>query len=126
MRVGELCDLEGDAVTLIGEAHWLRIPVGKFHNDRYGPLHPHLVELIARYRIDTPPHAHGRLPSGQNGVLDRYAVQRWIDVIAKQAGIGHVHLHRLRHTLATGHPGNQPGYVDRSNRRAPRTLDRWT
>jgi Phage integrase family len=34
-------------------------------------------------------------------VLDRYAVQRWIDVIAKRAGIGHVHPHRLRHTLAT-------------------------
>ncbi len=101
MRVGELCDLEGDAVTLIGDAHWLRIPVGKLHNDRYVPLHPHLVELIATYRADTTPHAHGRLLSGQNGVLDRYAVQRWIDVIAKQAGIGHVHPHRLRHTLAT-------------------------
>jgi integrase len=101
MRVGELCDLEADAVTLIGEAHWLRIPVGKLHNDRYVPLHPHLVELIAKYRTDTPPHAHGRLLSGQNGKLDRYAVQRWIDSIAKRAGIGHVHPHRLRHTLAT-------------------------
>jgi integrase len=101
MRVGELCDLEADAVTLIGDAYWLRIPVGKLHNDRYVPLHPHLVELIATYRSDTPPHAHGRLLSGQNGVLDRYAVQRWIDMIAKRAGIGHVHPHRLRHTLAT-------------------------
>jgi integrase/recombinase XerC len=34
MRVGELCDLEADAVTLIGDAYWLRIPVGKLHNDR--------------------------------------------------------------------------------------------
>ena len=101
MRVGELCDLEADAVTLIGEAYWLRIPVGKLHNDRYVPLHPHLVELIAAYRADTPPHAHGRLLSGQNGVLDRSAVQRWIDSVAKRAGIGHVHPHRLRHTLAT-------------------------
>jgi integrase len=101
MRVGELCDLEADAVTLIGDAYWLRIPVGKLHNDRYVPLHPHLVELIAAYRTDTPPHAHGRPLSGQNGVLDRYAVQRWIDMIAKRAGIGHVHPHRLRHTLAT-------------------------
>ena len=101
MRVGELCDLEADAVTLIGEAYWLRIPVGKLHNDRYVPLHPHLVELIAAYRADTPPHAHGRLLSGQNGVLDRYADQRWIDSVAKRAGIGHVHPHRLRHTLAT-------------------------
>ncbi len=46
MRVGELCGLEADAVTLIGDAHWLRVPVGKLHNDRYVPLHPLLVELI--------------------------------------------------------------------------------
>ena len=50
MRVGELCDLEADAVTVIGDAHWLRIPLGKLHNDRYVPLHPHLVELLAEYR----------------------------------------------------------------------------
>ena len=101
MRVGELCDLDADAGTLIGEAYWLRIPVGKLRNDRYVPLHPHLVELLATYRTETPPHAHGRLLSGQNGVLDRYAVQRWIDAVAKRAGIGRVHPHRLRHTLAT-------------------------
>ena len=101
MRVGELCDLEADAVTVIGDAHWLRIPVGKLHNDRYVPLHPHLVELLAAYQAATPPHSHGRLLSGQNGPLDRYAVQRWITAITKRAGIGHVHPHRLRHTLAT-------------------------
>jgi integrase len=101
MRVGELCDLEADAVTQIGDSHWLRIPVGKLHNDRYVPLHPHLVELIAAYQAETPPQSHGRLLSGQNGRLDRYAVQRWITAVAKRAGIGHVHPHRLRHTLAT-------------------------
>jgi site-specific recombinase XerD len=37
MRVGELCALEADAVVRIGETHWLRIPVGKLHNDRYIP-----------------------------------------------------------------------------------------
>ena len=26
MRVGELCDLSADAVMIIGDAHWLRIP----------------------------------------------------------------------------------------------------
>jgi integrase len=101
MRVGELCDLDADAVTQIGDSHWLRIPVGKLHNDRYVPLHPHLVELIATYQREVPPHAHGRLLSGQNGPLDRYAVQRWITAVAVRAGIGHVHPHRLRHTLAT-------------------------
>jgi integrase len=34
MRVGELCTLEADAVVMIGATHWLRIPVGKLHNDR--------------------------------------------------------------------------------------------
>ena len=46
MRVGELCALEIDAVVLIGEIHWLRIPVGKLHNNRYIPLHPQLVEML--------------------------------------------------------------------------------
>ncbi|HYA44611.1 MAG TPA: tyrosine-type recombinase/integrase, partial [Acidimicrobiales bacterium] len=101
MRVGELCDLEDDAVTRIGEAYWLRIPLGKLRNDRYVPLHPHLAELIGDYQRAYGPHAHGRLLSGAHGPLNRYAVQRWLDAIAKRAGIGHVHPHRLRHTLAT-------------------------
>ena len=101
MRVGELCDLEADAVTVIGDAPWLRIPIGKLHNDRYVPLHPHLVELLAAYRQTHSAHAHGRLLSGEQGPLTRSAVQRWIDTITRRAGISHVHPHRLRHTLAT-------------------------
>jgi integrase len=101
MRVGELCGLEADAVTLIGDAHWLRVPLGKLHNDRYVPLHPHLVELLAVYRRSYGAHDHGRLLSGEQGPLNRYAVQRWITAIARRAGIGHVHPHQLRHTLAT-------------------------
>ena len=46
LRVGELCDLARDAVVFINDRHWLRVPVGKLHNDRYIPLHPQLVELI--------------------------------------------------------------------------------
>jgi integrase len=101
MRVGELCGLEADAVTLIGDAHWLRIPLGKLHNDRYVPLHPHLVDLLDTYRRIHGIHPHGRLLSGQQGPLNRYAVQRWITAIATKAGIGHVHPHQLRHSLAT-------------------------
>jgi integrase/recombinase XerD len=78
MRVGELCGLEADAVTLIGDAHWLRVPLGKLRNDRYVPLHPHLVELLALYRRSYGAHDHGRLLSGEQGPLNRYAVQRWI------------------------------------------------
>jgi hypothetical protein len=102
MRVGELCDLEPDAVTMIGDAPWLRIPVGKLHNDRYVPLHPHLVELIADYRRAADgPHTPGRLLSGEHGPLNRSVVSRWIDGVTRRAGIGHISPHRLRHTLAT-------------------------
>jgi integrase len=101
MRVGELCGLEADAVTVIGDGHWLRIPVGKLHTDRYVPLHPHLVDLLAEYRRTHGPHPHGRLLSGAQGPLNRCAVQRWIDAVTRRAGLGHIHPHRLRHTLAT-------------------------
>jgi len=101
MRVGELCELDADAVTRIGDSHWLRVPVGKLHNDRYVPLHPQLVALLDDYCRAYGPHPHGRLLSGQQGPLNRYAVQRWITAIAKRAGVGHIHPHRLRHTLAT-------------------------
>ena len=47
LRAGELCELEADAVVGIGDGHWLRVPVGKLRNDRYVPLHPQLVELLA-------------------------------------------------------------------------------
>jgi hypothetical protein len=30
----------------IGSAYWLRIRIGKLHNDRYIPLHPQLKELL--------------------------------------------------------------------------------
>jgi site-specific recombinase XerD len=50
LRVGEFTALRADAVVLIGAAHWLHVPVGKLHEDRYLPLHPHLVTLIDDYR----------------------------------------------------------------------------
>jgi site-specific recombinase XerD len=102
MRVGELCDLEADAVTIMNNEAWLRIPVGKLHNDRYIPLHPHLVELIAQYQASDGPFTPGRLLSGVEGPLNRYAVDRWVKTTARRAGLTtNVHPHRLRHTFAT-------------------------
>jgi integrase len=101
MRVGELCDLEADAVTIIGGAHWLRIPVGKLHNDRYVPLHPELVTLLDTLSRSDGPRHPGRLLAGAQGPLNRHAVTRWVNTVARRAGIGHVHPHQLRHTLAT-------------------------
>jgi integrase len=102
MRVGELCDLESDAVTIMNNEAWLRIPVGKLHNDRYVPLHPHLVGLIGEYQASDGPFTPGRLLSGAEGPLNRYAVDRWTKSIARRAGLTtNVHPHRLRHTFAT-------------------------
>ncbi len=102
MRVGELCALEADAVVLIGVGHWLRIPVGKLHNDRYIPLHPHLVELLADWQATRAPDDTGLLLVTEAGrPLSRHVVTRMLNRITKAAGLPHVHPHQLRHTLAT-------------------------
>lgn len=96
LRASELCDLQADAVGRIGGAWWLRVPVGKLRNDRYIPLHPGLVELLAdwepgqRFLIELD----GR-------PLDRHRVGRIVRRVARTAGLDHVHPHQLRHTLAT-------------------------
>jgi integrase/recombinase XerD len=101
LRVSELCDLAVDAVTLIGEGHWLKVPLGKLGNDRYIPLHPQLVELIVDYLARRGSDTSGRLLSKASRPLDRHMVTRILDRMATAAGIGHVHPHQLRHTLAT-------------------------
>lgn len=102
MRSGELCALGDDAMVKIGETHWLRIPVGKLHNDRYVPLLPALVDLITEYRKLRGPSRSGKLVERDNGTpFDRRTVHRYVATVAKRAGVGHVHPHQLRHTLAT-------------------------
>ena len=56
LRASELCHLDADAVTLIGDAYWLRVPVGKLRNDRFIPLHPDLVTLLAKWTADNADH----------------------------------------------------------------------
>jgi integrase len=103
LRSGELCDLDADAVVLIGDGHWLRVPVGKLRNDRYVPLHPDLVTLFADWTAANADHirAHRRLVADHRGTIDRHLVRRIVRRVARAAGIGHVHPHQLRHTLAT-------------------------
>lgn len=101
MRVGELCELEADAVNIMGNEAWLRIPVGKLHNDRFIPLQPFLVDLIGQYQASNGPFTPGRLLSGRDGPLNRHAVARWVNTVARRAGVEGVHPHKLRHTLAT-------------------------
>jgi integrase len=103
MRVGELTNLDADPVVRIGDHHWLHVPVGKLRNDRYVPLHPELVELIAAWQANNAARiaSTGRLLTDQVSAVDRHRVTRMVRRIAKRAGIGHVHPHQLRHTLAT-------------------------
>jgi site-specific recombinase XerD len=100
MRAGELADLEADAVVQIGTGHWLRIPLGKLRNDRYVPLHPELVTLLADWTAASLQHIrrHKRLVADHRGPLDRYVIGRIVARVGRAAG---VHPRRLRHTLAT-------------------------
>ena len=100
MRVSELCGLEADAMVHIGDTHWLRVPIGKLHNDRYVPLHPILVELL-HTRAMLPTDSTGRLLSRDGRPLSRHTITRMCRLVARRAGISHVHPHRFRHTLAT-------------------------
>ena len=102
IRSGELSGLDDDAMVLIGDIHWLRIPVGKLHNDRYVPLLPMLVELIDHHHATRPPPRSGRLVERDDGrPFDRRTIHRYVTAVAKRAGVGPVHPHQLRHTLAT-------------------------
>jgi site-specific recombinase XerD len=102
MRVGELSGLQDDAVVRKGDGYRLHIPVGKLHNDRYVPLHPMLVDLIGEYRAVRGRSRSGYLLERDDGrPFDRRTVHRYVASVAKRAGVGHVHPHQLRHTLAT-------------------------
>jgi site-specific recombinase XerD len=102
LRVGEFTALAADAVMLIGAGHWLHVPVGKLHDDRYLPLHPHLVTLIGDYRTAHVSDQHPLLLPRENGrPLDRHTVTRLINKAGAAAGLPHIHPHQLRHTLAT-------------------------
>jgi integrase len=102
MRAGELGGLRDDAMYRIGDTYWLRIPLGKLHNDRSVPLHPMLVGLINDYRAWRGPTDTGLLVErDDHQPFDRRTIHRYVQAVARRAGIGHVHPHQLRHTLAT-------------------------
>ncbi len=102
MRAGELVDLEADAVVRIGEAYWLRIPIGKLRNDRYVPLHPELVELLGAWTAANVDHIRRehRLVADHRGPLDRHLIGRIVKRVGRSCEV-RVHPHQLRHTLAT-------------------------
>jgi site-specific recombinase XerD len=103
LRKGEFLRLQMDSVVQIGDTFWLRVPLGKLHNDRYVPLHPEVKALLDEYvrqrgvglRTNDLFVVHGRRAGA--GRVDS-AVKR----LAQAAGLAErVTPHRLRHTLAT-------------------------
>jgi integrase len=102
MRAGEIGGLRDDAMYRVGDTYWLRVPVGKLHNDRTVPLHPMLVGLINDYRTWRGPTATGLLVErDDHQPFDRRTIHRYVAAAARRAGVGPVHPHQLRHTLAT-------------------------
>lgn len=101
IRAGELCTLAADAVVEMDGGHWLRVPLGKLHNDRYVPLHPQLIELLTAWQNSHDDHGTGLLLTRGSRPLNRHTVTRILNRVAAAAGLGHVHPHQLRHTLAT-------------------------
>jgi integrase len=101
LRVGELCALEADAVMELDGGRWLRVPVGKLHNDRYVPLLPPLVAQLDDWQQHHDDGGTGLLLTRQGRPLNRHVVTRMVNRVARRAGLGHIHPHQLRHTLAT-------------------------
>ena len=102
LRKGELVALTADAVVQIGSAYWLRVPVGKMHTDRYVPLHPQLKELVDDHLARRPDGLRSNLLFLDHGrPITGSAVDTALAKAATAAGVGHVHPHQLRHTLAT-------------------------
>lgn len=102
LRKGEFVALTVDAVVQIGSAYWLRVPVGKLHNDRYIPLHPQLKELLDGWLEERPSSLRSNLMFVERGrPVGAARVDQAVDRVARSAGIGHVSPHQLRHTLAT-------------------------
>jgi integrase/recombinase XerD len=64
------------------------------------PLHPQLVELLDTHQAERDDDID-RLIVWNGGPLNRHQITRMLNRVAKAAGIGHVHPHQLRHTLAT-------------------------
>jgi integrase/recombinase XerD len=92
-----------DAVVQIGSAYWLRIPIGKLHNDRYIPPAPQLKEMLDDWVNHHRPAGlrTDRLLVERSRPLPALRVATALSRLAEQAGIGHVTANQMRHTLAT-------------------------
>ncbi|MCA1679558.1 MAG: site-specific integrase [Actinobacteria bacterium] len=102
LRKGEFLDLTVDSVVQIGSAYWLHVPLGKLRTDRYIPLHPQLKELLDRWVAERPAGLREPWLFIERGRrIGKQRVQDAVAKVAREAGIGRVTPHQLRHTLAT-------------------------
>ena len=101
LRKGELMALKVDAVVQIGSAYWLRVPVGKLHNDRYIPLHPQLKDMLDGWLTDRPDLRSDLIFTDRGRPIPAARVDRALTKLAAAAGIDRPTAHQLRHTLAT-------------------------
>jgi integrase len=101
LRKGELMALKVDAVVQIGSAYWLRVPIGKLHNDRYIPLHPQLKDMLDDWLADRPDLRSDLIFLDRGRPIPPARVDRALAKLAAAAGIDRPTAHQLRHTLAT-------------------------
>ena len=102
LRKGEFVRLQLDSIIQIGEAFWLRVPLGKLHNDRYVPLHPEVKDLLDEWIAQRGEGLRTNdlfVIRGRRIGVSR--VDSAVKRVAQAAGLEHVTAHRLRHTLAT-------------------------
>ncbi|WP_405996208.1 tyrosine-type recombinase/integrase [Streptomyces sp. NBC_00986] len=97
MRRSEMLGLTVDAVVQIGSAY-LRVQVGKMHTDRYVPLHPQLKTLLDDWLLHRPECLRSTLFGRP---VNASRIEAAVRNAARQAGLGRVTPHQLRHTLAT-------------------------
>lgn len=112
LRIGELLDLELDAVIDIpASGSWLKVPLGKLDTERMVPIDDEIVFLIDRItatRSPGRPIPHPRtgrpadfLFTSHGRRLAQSSLRAELRRAAAEAGIGHVTPHQLRHTYAT-------------------------
>ena len=112
LRIGELLDLELDAVHEVPEqGSWLKVPLGKLDTERMVPLDEETVALLDR--IAATRSAGRPMPHPRNGRpaqfllthhgkrLGQTAVRHELARAASGAGLEHTTPHQLRHTYAT-------------------------
>ena len=112
LRIGELLDLEMDAVIDIpGSGSWLKVPLGKLDTERMVPIDPEILALIDRITTTRSPGRPIRHPvtgrpadflfTAHGRRLGQNTLRHELDQAATAAGLGHVTPHQLRHTYAT-------------------------